>query len=44
MHVQASEETQMVVRKILQDMLPLLDERQRRALCGSVASALGHYV
>lgn len=42
MHVQASEETQMVVRKILQDMLPLLDERQRRALCGSAASALGH--
>ena len=38
----ASEETKYVVQQILEKMLPILDEYQRRILLGSAASALGH--
>lgn len=37
-----SEETKYVVQQILEKMLPILDEYQRRILLGSAASALGH--
>lgn len=38
----ASVETKRAVQTILDTMLPLLDEKQRRVLCGSAATALGH--
>ena len=38
----ASEETKYAVKKILLNMLPILDEYQRRIMLGSAASALGH--
>ena len=38
----ASPETKDVVKKILLDVSPYLDEKQRRILYGSAASALGH--
>jgi len=37
----ASEETKYVVKQILVNMMPVLDEYQRRVLLGSAASALG---
>ena len=38
----ASIETRNVVRKILLDVTPILDEKQRRVLFGSAAEAMGH--
>lgn len=38
----ASFETREAIRKILLDVTPVLDERQRRIFFGSVAEALGH--
>lgn len=38
----ASEETKYAVKQILTNMMPVLDEYQRRILVGSAASALGH--
>ena len=38
----ASEETKYAVKQILINMMPVLDEYQRRVLVGSAASALGH--
>ena len=38
----ASFETRSVVKKILLDVTPVLDEKQRRILYGSAAEALGH--
>ena len=38
----ASEETKYAVKKILLNMLPILDEYQRRIMLGSAASVLGH--
>lgn len=38
----ASVETKRAVQIILDTMMPLLDEKQRRVLCGSAATALGH--
>ncbi|MBR7044820.1 MAG: hypothetical protein IKI23_04060, partial [Lachnospiraceae bacterium] len=38
----ASLETRTAVKKILLDMTPYLDEKQRRILYGSAANALGH--
>ena len=38
----ASEETKYAVQHILEKMLPILDEYQRRILLGSAASVLGH--
>ncbi len=38
----ASEETKQAVKQILRNMMPVLDEYQRRVLVGSAASALGH--
>ena len=38
----ASIETKLVVKKILNDLIPQLNEKQKRILLGSAASALGH--
>mgnify|MGYP006873233413 CR=1 FL=1 len=38
----ASYETKAVVKQILLDITPFLDEKQRRILYGSAAAALGH--
>jgi len=38
----ASEETKYAIKQILMNMMPVLDEYQRRVLVGSAASALGH--
>lgn len=38
----ASHETKAAVKQILLDLTPFLDEKQRRILYGSAASALGH--
>ena len=35
-------ETERVIRRVLGDMLPKLNEMQRRQLQGSIADALGH--
>ena len=35
-------ETQNVLKNILRDVLPHLNEKQQRLLCGSIANALGH--
>ena len=37
-----SEQTIAVVKKVLNDVLPYLDEKQKRLLCGSIADSLGH--
>ena len=38
----ASLETRTAVKQILLDMIPHLDEKQRRILYGSAATVLGH--
>ncbi|MGN0907683.1 MAG: ISAzo13 family transposase [Bullifex sp.] len=38
----ASFETREAIRKVLKDVTPVLDEKQRRILFGSAAEALGH--